>query len=69
MKRVYRYWCIEQPPVPGNVPPGFIRMDAADEDGEMTDEEGHIITAWGMVEYERPLTEAEQDKYGLEEYR
>lgn len=68
MKR-YRYWCIEGSPVPGNVPPGAIRMEAADEDGEMTDEEGHIIEAWGFVEYERPLTEQEMDRFGLEESR
>lgn len=62
----FRYYCPARPPVPGAVPRGVIRVECADEDGIMVDEEGHAHKAWGFVEYERELTDKEIDDYELE---
>jgi hypothetical protein len=48
------------------VPRGAIRVEYADEDGYMVDEEGHVYEAWGFVEYDRQLTEKEIDDYELD---
>lgn len=61
----YRYYCPVEPPVPGNIPRGVIRIVVAD-DGEMVDEEGHVIKAWGFVEYNRQLTDKEINDYELD---
>ena len=64
--KVYRYYCLAESPAAGTVPPGAIREESADEDGYIVDEEGHVIEAWGFVEYDRELTEEEMDGYCLE---
>lgn len=62
----YRYYCPARPPEPGAVPPGAVRVEYADEDGYMMDEEGTSHAAWGFVEYDRKLTDAEIDRYELD---
>lgn len=61
----HRYYCPARPPAPGAIPKGAARMMCSDDE-YMTDEEGHVIRAWGFVEYDRPLTEKEIDDYELE---
>ena len=63
---IYRYYCPARPPAPDAVPRGAIRVEYADEDGYMVDEEGHVYEAWGFVEYDRQLTEKEIDDYELD---
>jgi hypothetical protein len=65
---VYRYYCIENEVVPGLVPRGVVKLQAADEDMTITDEEGQIRrNVFGYIEVERKLTNEEMRKYGLEE--
>lgn len=65
----YRYYCPMRPPGPGAIPRGATRIDYAGDDGTLVDEEGHVIEAWGMVEYDHRLTDAEIVAYELEEAR
>lgn len=65
MKR-YRYYCPARPPVPGAIPRGVIRVECADEDGYMVDEERYSHQCWGFVEYDRELTQKEIDDYELD---
>lgn len=64
--KVFRYYCPARPPAPGAVPRGAIRVEYSD-DGYMVDEEGYSHRAWGLVEYDRELTEREIDDYELDE--
>lgn len=58
----YRYWCILRPPMPGGIPRGPVNIKSFDK-REFVKEINH--TAWGYVDYERPLTDEEIFKYEL----
>lgn len=63
---IYRYYCPYRPPAPGAVPRGAVRVVFSDDEF-MTDEEGYVHRAWGFVEYDHKLTDAEIYDYELEE--
>ena len=60
MKKVYRYYCLYRPPMPGTIPRGTVSIKDFDE-RRMVPEISR--EAWGFVEYERELTKAEIDDY------
>lgn len=62
---IYRYYCPARPPAPGAVPKGAINVEYSD-DGYMVDADGYSHRAWGVVEYDRELTDREINDYELD---
>ena len=60
--KMYRYYCLFRPPVPGAIPRGVSRIVAFD-DIKPVEEIGRV--AWGYVEYHKPLTAQEVVQYEL----
>lgn len=59
--KVYRYYCRFRPPMPGGIPrEGLVGL--ADYDWPQS---FNGISAWGYVEYNRPLTDKEIYDYEL----
>lgn len=59
---VHRYYCLQRPPAPGTIPRGVINIEYWDARPFVSEINHH---AWGYVEYERKLTDAEISDYEL----
>lgn len=60
--KVFRYYTLYRPPSPGSVPPGFVFQRTIDSRPYIS-EAGH--TVWGIVDYDRRLTQKEIRDYEL----
>lgn len=61
-KLVYRYYTLYRPPMPGGIPKGAVEVRTMGSRPYIS-EIGH--TAWGYVDYDRPLTRQEIRDYEL----
>lgn len=61
MKKVYRYYTRFRPPMPGAIPREGLVLVHGYDDRQLVDG----VSAWGYVEYDRPLTEKEVRDYEL----
>ena len=62
MKKVYRYYCLHRPPMPGTVPRGMVKIEDYGDRVAVKEIDRH---AWGYVEYERRLSANEIGEYEL----
>ena len=59
----YCYWCTQRPPAPGAIPKGAIDIEYTER--YMEDLGGHMVYVWGIVWYDRELTDKEINDYEL----
>ena len=59
--KTYSYLCRMRPPMPGAVP-----RDGLLEVRYLTSEKGKLFQGWGIVTYDRKLTQEEADHYDLD---
>ena len=63
--KVYRYYCLYRPPMPGAIPKHDLVQIASFDYRQSF----NGIGCWGWAEYSRPLTEQEITDYELAESR
>lgn len=62
--KVYRYYCLYRPPMPGTIPRGMVHIE---DFGERRKVQQINREVWGYVEYEHRLSKQEVDDYELVE--